>query len=222
MPVLLLKHRDVVKPVFVNEGVDPSTLLSLLQNLFPSIGPYRNIVGVRSTTKFSEYNADLALVCETLHNFTDRVYTIMTTEEKMSPSSAASASQASSGNKKQHQVVGRNSLNPGHGVSVPLTVVRVWDEDYAIAIYAGDVEVLDRFYIATRLNRVSLSALWDVFRAHTTKEQELLTKEVYFDCVDELLKLDKAGSPKAADKVLLSGVFDAIFEAFDHDFSGMC
>ena len=37
MVVILLQHKDLVKPAFVQDGVEPLALAALLRTLFPSL-----------------------------------------------------------------------------------------------------------------------------------------------------------------------------------------
>jgi hypothetical protein len=212
MVVIVLKHRDVVKPAYVHEGVDPESLGALLRSLFPSLRGRGDIVGIRHSRQ-GHFN-NLALVCATLSNFTDRVYYIVTADDKVSAESAA-ASAAAGG--------------PG-AAELPLAIAAIGDATGdAIEIFREDVEVLARFHAATRLPSVSLATLWEVFRSNGTApsktKQALILKQDYFECVVELLRSSdssNSGSPRASEKALISRAFDIIFEAFDHRHAGRC
>jgi hypothetical protein len=198
MVVLLLQHKDVVKPVFVHDRSAPEELAALLHSLFPRLRGHGDIVGIRHSRQ-SHFN-NLALVCATPTKFTDRVYHVVTDDEKLMAGGSGAAGAA----------------------ELPLASVHIGHSHLFIDVYRQDVDVLRRFNAATGLCEVPLPKLWDVFRGRISSGEQFVSKQVYFDCVDELLKSQNATSPKWTDKVLVSRVFDAVFEAFDHDHSGVC
>ena len=201
MVVILLQHKDLVKPAFVQDGVEPLALAALLRTLFPSLREGGDIVGIRHSRQ-SHFN-NLALVCATLSNFTDRVYHIVTADDRVL-TDAAFADEAGA-------------------AELPLAVVDIGGTSASIAIYREDVAVLQRFNAATQLPSVSLAVLWEVFRSHgnsSGSRGNVISKQDYFECVVELLKAENTGSPRMSDKMLLSRAFDEIFQAFDRHHAG--
>lgn len=197
MTVLLLKHKDVVKPCFVHEAAEPEELAALFEALFPALKG-STIIGIRHSRQ-SHFN-NLALVCATLEVFTGRVYHIVTNDEKF-------LSQGSQATDEE---------------DLPLAVVRIGPAELqTINIFCSDVQTIQRFERATKLSTLSLATVWSVFATRISAGEGFITKQIYFDCVNDLLKLQQTESPKWREKVFLSRVFDTLFEAFDYDHSGM-
>ena len=205
MVVLLLQHRNVVKPAFVVESTSPDVLAALLRSLFPSLRSSRHpqgaIVGIRHSQQ--GHSNDLALVCANPSAFTDRVYHILTAGDDGAQGPSIPTEHVS-------------STEPA------LAVVHIGDSNESISIHRRCIELLDRFYEATTLPTVSLATLWEVFRSRSSGfSDSTLQKKDYFDIIVELLKSENTGSPRMGDKVLISRTFDTIFDAFDRQHSGV-
>ena len=62
--------------------------------------------------------------------------------------------------------------------------------------------------------------MWSVFTNRVDPGERFITKQVYFDCIDDLLEYPQMPNPSSNEKVVVSRVFDTLFDAFDHENAG--
>ena len=203
MVVLLLQHKDVVKPVVVNEGLEPHSFAALLRALFPTLKEHKQLVGLRHSHQV--HFGSIALVCATPQNFTDRVYFIVTADDDDGHAH---------GGELAAPATSSNSAGPAE------TIVNIGDSSAALHIHQHHVDILNRFFQVTGLQSVTCMDMFRVFPELVEEEDATIGKQEYFDSIDALLKSDDGKSPRARDKLFFSRVFDTIFDAFDHERSG--
>lgn len=190
--ILLLQHRGNKKPAVIHENIQPVELSLLMHSIFSDLEKSEKIIGIRRPDQ-NHYN-NLALVCASPQNFTGRWYIVVTEVD-------------------ENVVLG--SVNQKSTSNVPLAVAPVKTHPShaldSIEIHRIEVELMDTFYNLTKLNKIPVSKLLEIFGGCN----DAITKQKYLECVDSLLEERSPRDLTRSETSITFGIFNTIFEVFD-------